>query len=39
MIKEDHLIKGSGDYNNRRLWRYVITMSSLVVIGTVVVEI
>ena len=39
MIKEDHVIKGSDDYNNRRLWRYVITVSSLVVIGTVVVEI
>ena len=38
-IKQDHVIKGSDDYSNNCPLRLVITVLSLVVIGTIVVEI
>ena len=39
MIKQDHVIKGSGDYKDRNPSRSVTTLPRLVVIGTVVMNI
>ena len=39
MIKQDQMIKGLGDYNDRSLLRYVTILSSWVTIGTIVVKI
>ena len=39
VIKQDHVINDSGDFNNTSLPRYVTTLPSLVVIDTAIVEI
>ena len=39
VIKQDHVIKGLGEYNDRNPSEYVPLLPGLVVIGTVVVEI
>ena len=39
MVKEDHVIKGSGDYKKRSPSRQVNIVPSLVIINTEVVEI
>ena len=39
VIKQDHVVKGCSDCKKRNPLRYVATVSSLVVIGTVGVEI
>ena len=39
VIKQYHMIKGSGDYINKSPSRYVTTFPSLVVMGNVLVEI
>ena len=39
MIKQDQMIKGLGDYNDRSLLRYVTILSSWVTIGTIVVKV
>ena len=38
VIKQVHVIKGSGNYNDRSLSRQATILQSLVIIGTVVVE-
>ena len=39
VIKQDHVINGSSDYNDTRPLRSFTTLSSLVIIGTVEVKI
>ena len=39
VIKQDHMIKGSGDFNDRIPLRYVTTLASFVVKDTVIGEI